>query len=80
MTIQEFAWQNQGKELPMQEVKIFTGIEPKYKCKNKLLQKVLTKLFGHVPVYEKRQAKVLVCKPEDYHHNFDGNITIEIGE
>ncbi len=80
MTIQEFAWQNQGKELPMQEVEIFTGVEPKYKCKNKFLQKVLTKLFGHVPVYEKRQAKVLVCKTEDFPCNFDGNIAIEIGD
>lgn len=80
MTFEEFSWQNQVKELPMQEVKIFTGVEPKYKCKNKLLQKVLTKLFGHVPVYEKRQAKVFVHKAEDYHHNFDGNVTIEIGD
>ena len=80
MTLKEFAWQNRDKELPMQEVKIFTGVEPKYKCKNRLLQKVLIKMFGHIPVYEKRLAKVLVCKPEDYPRNFDGNITIEIGE
>ena len=80
MTFKEFTWQNQGKELPMQEVEIFTGVEPKYKCKNKLLQKVLTRLFGHVPVYEKRQAKVLVCKAEDYPRNFDGSLTIEVGD
>ncbi len=80
MTIQDFVWKNQGKELPRQEVEIFTGVEPKYKCKNRLLQKVLIKMFGYIPVYEKRQAKVLVCKPEDYPRNFDGNITIEIGE
>ncbi len=80
MTIQELAWQNQIKGLPIQEVKIFTGVEPKYKCKNKLLQKVLIKLFGHVLVYEKRQAKVFVCKAEDYPRNFDGSLTIEVGD
>ena len=80
MTFEEFFGQNQVKELPMQEVEIFTGVEPKYKCKNKLLQKLLTKLFGHVPVYEKRQAKVFVCKAEDYPRNFDGSLTIEVGE
>ena len=78
MMVKEFAWQNQGKELPMQEVEIFTGVELKYRCKNKFLQKVLTKLFGYVPVYEKRQAKVLVFKAEDYPYNFEGNITIEV--
>ena len=80
MTIQEFIWHNQVEELPTKEVKIFTGVEPKYKCKNKFLQKVLTKLFGHALVYEERQAKVLVCKAEDYPRNFDGSLTIEIGD
>lgn len=80
MTFEEFFWQNQVKELPMQEVEIFTGVEPKYKCKNKLLQKVLIKLFGHVSIYEKRQARVFVHKAEDYPRNFDGSLTIEVGE
>lgn len=35
MTLKEFAWQNQGEEIPMQEVKILTGIEQNaadYEC------------------------------------------------
>ena len=60
MTLKEFAWQNQGEEIPMQEVEILTGVEPKRKCKNKFFQKILIKMFGYVSAYETRQVKVIL--------------------
>ena len=33
-------------DFPTITANIPVGIEPKYKCKNKFLQKILTKLFG----------------------------------
>lgn len=79
MTLKEFVWSNQNKEIPVQDCKILTGIKPKYKCKNKFLQKILIKIFGYVPVYETRQAKVIINKAEDYPLcNHDGNFTFTI--
>lgn len=80
MTVKEFIEQNWDKDIPMQEVKILTGIEPKYKCKNRFLQKVLIRIFGYTTSYETRLAKIVVYKPEDFYKNFDGNITIQVGD
>lgn len=80
MTIKKFVEQNCDKDIPVQEVKILTGIKPKYKCKNKLLQNLLIKAFCYITTYETRQAKVIISKAEDYYGNFDGNFTIEVGE
>lgn len=79
MTIQEFIEHNQGKTLELQDVKVLIK-EPKYKCKNKHFQKLLIKIFGYQITYETRQAKVIINKAKDYHHNFDSNLTIEMGD
>lgn len=81
MTLKEFVWSNQNKEIPVQDFNILTGIKPKYKCKNKFLQKILIKIFGYVPIYETRRAKVIINKPEDYPFgNLDSNFTFTIEE
>lgn len=67
------------EDIPTREVEFLTGVEPKYKCKNKFLQKVLIKIFGYIITYETRQAKVLITKPEDC-ENFYGNFIIEMGD
>jgi len=48
-----------------QPVKVFTGIEPKVKCKNKILQNTLVKLFGYRAKYEIKRAKVITIKPDE---------------
>ena len=63
--------------LPEKDVEILIDIVPKVKCKNKLLQKIFIKLFGYLPIYETRKAKVLKMHPEDYKGK-NGNITIDI--
>ena len=64
--------------LPDQSVEVFVGCEPKVKCKNKFLQKILIKMFGHKPIYETRKAKVLTTKAEDCPKDWNGNITFNV--
>lgn len=54
-----------------QSVKVFTGIEPKVKCKNKILQNTLIKLFGYRAKYEIKRAKVVTIKPDEYPFTVD---------
>ena len=53
-------------DFPTITARIPVGIEPKYKCKNKFLQKILTKLFGEKVIYEEKQVKKFTMKAEDY--------------
>ena len=66
--------------LPNQSVKVLVGYEPKVKCKNKFLQRILTKVFGLKPVFETKQAKVVTVKAEDCPKDWDGNLEITFGE
>ena len=66
--------------LPNQSVKVLVGCEPKVKCRNKFLQRILTKVFGLKPVYETKQAKVVTVKAEDCPKDWDGNLEITFGE
>ena len=59
-------------DIPTITAKIPVGIEPKYKCKNKFLQKILTKLFGEKIIYEEKQVKKFIMKAEDY-YNIDND-------
>lgn len=69
-------------DCPTTEIKIPTGIEPRYKCKNKFLQKILTKIFGYTITYETRLCKVIINKAEEfpYKNGFDGSLTIDFNE
>ena len=53
-------------DFPTITARIPVGIEPKYKCKNNFLQKILTKLFGEKVIYEEKQVKKFTMKAEDY--------------
>lgn len=65
-------------DIPERTVLVLAGIEPKYKCKNKLIQKLLLKWFGEKPVFKGKRAKVLELKADDYPYlDFDGNFTID---
>ena len=66
--------------LPDQSVEILVSCEPKVKCRNKFLQKILIKVFGLRLVYETKQAKVVTVKAEDCPKNWDGNLEITFGE
>lgn len=66
--------------LPDQSVEILVGCEPKVKCKNKYLQKIFIKMFGHKPVYETRMAKVVTTKAEYCPKGWDGNMTFTFDE
>ena len=66
--------------LPNQSVKVLVGCEPKVKCRNKLLQRILTKVFGLKPVFETKQANVVTVKAEDCPKDWDGNLEITFGE
>lgn len=63
--------------LPEKEVEVLIDIVPKVECKNKLVQKIFTKLFGYKPIYEVRKAKVLEMKSEDCKFETK-NITIDM--
>lgn len=65
--------------LPDRFVEIPSGCEPKVKCKNKFIQRILIKIFGLKPVYKTIQAKVITTRAEDCPKNWDGtlNITLE---
>jgi len=63
--------------LPEKDVEVLIDIVPKVKCKNILLQRIFTKLFGYKPIYEIRKAKVLEMKSEDCKFK-TGNITIDM--
>lgn len=45
---------------------IIKGVEPKYKSKNKLIQKILIKLFGYKIVTEKKRAVRIMTTTDDY--------------
>lgn len=66
--------------LPNQSVKVLVGCEPNVKCRNKFLQRILTKVFGLKPVFETKQAKVVTVKAEDCPKDWDGNLEITFGE
>ena len=66
--------------LPDQTVEILIGCESKIKCRNKFLQKILTKAFGLKPVYETKQAKVITTRAEDCPKDWDGSLEITFGE
>ena len=66
--------------LPDQSVEIPVRCEPKVKCRNKFLQKMLIKMFGYKVVYETKQAKVFTIKAEDYPKGWDGIITFSTEE
>lgn len=63
-----------------QSVEILIGCEPKVKCRNKFLQRILTKMFGLKPVYETKQAKVITTRAEDCPKDWNGNLEITFGE
>lgn len=69
------------KDIPITEIKIPTGIELKYKCKNKFLQKILTKYLV-ILFNETRLRKVIIIKAEEfpYKNGYDGNVTIDFYE
>lgn len=66
--------------LPDQSVEVLVGCEPKIKCRNKFLQRILIKVFGLKAMYETKQAKVLTIKAEDCPKDWDGNLEIAFGE
>ena len=66
--------------LPDQSVEILIGCEPKVKCRNKFLQRILTKTFGLKPVYETKRAKVITTRAEDCPKDWDGNLEITFRE
>lgn len=66
--------------LPDQSVEVLVGCEPKIKCRNKFLQRILIKVFGLKAMYETKQAKVLTIKAEDYPKDWDGSLEITFGE
>ena len=66
--------------LPDQSVEVLVGCEPKVKCRNKFLQKILIKVFGLKPVYETKQAKVITTRAEDYSKDWDDTLEITFGE
>lgn len=45
---------------------IIKGVEPKYKCKIKLIQNILIKLFGYKMITEKKWCKKFDVSPDDY--------------
>ncbi len=63
--------------LPDQSVEIPVRCEPKIKCKNKFIQKILIKMFGYKVVYETKKAKVLTVKAEDYPRGKCDSISFE---
>ena len=81
MKASEFLKQEMGvlpSDIPERIISVLVGVEPKYKCKNPLIQKLLLKLFGEKPIFEERQARVLEIKAEDYPYlEFDGNFIID---
>ena len=66
--------------MPDQSVEILIGCEPKVKCKNKFLQRILTKACGLKPVYETKQAKVITTRAEDCPKDWDSSLEITFGE
>lgn len=66
--------------LPDQSVEIPVRCEPKVKCKNKFLQKILVKMFGYKIIYETKKAKVLTLKAEDCPRDWDGEFTFTIDD
>ena len=66
--------------LPDQSVEIPVRCEPKVKCRNKFLQKMLIKIFGYKVICETTQAKVLTIKAEDYPKGWNGAVTFSIEE
>lgn len=66
--------------LPVQSVKVLVGCEPKVKCRNKFLQRILIKVFGLKAVYDTKQAKVLTIKAEDCPKDWGGTLEITFGE
>lgn len=66
--------------LPEQSVEVLVSCEPKVKCRNKFLQRILIKVFGLKPVYETKQAKVITIRAEDCPKNWDGSLEITFGE
>ena len=66
--------------LPDQSVEVLVGCEPKVKCRNKFLQRFLTKAFGLKPVYETKQAKVITTRAKDCPKDWDGSLEITFGE
>lgn len=63
--------------LPEENVKVLVDVIPKVKCKNKLLQKISTKLFGYKLIYETRKGKVLKMQAENCKFK-TGNISINM--
>lgn len=52
--------------VPMQEIRVIVGVEPKVKCKNKVLQSLLLKLFGYRVIQKNVQAKVVTLSSNDF--------------
>ncbi len=59
---------------------IIKGVEPKYKSKNKLIQKILIKLFGYKIVTEKKKCTRIETKTEDCFKWFDGRLEIDMNK
>lgn len=51
--------------LPDQSVEVPVKYEPKIKCNNKYIQKLLVKLFGYKVEYQMKKAKVIETKADD---------------
>ena len=66
-------------KLPSRQTEVLIGCEPKVKSKHKILQKLFIKLFGYKLVFDKRKAKILEIKAEDYPKaEVDSNLSIEL--
>lgn len=61
--------------VPMQEVQVIVGVEPKVKCKSKVLQSLLLKLFGYRVIQKNVQGKVVTLSSNDFSR---GNIPTTI--
>lgn len=62
--------------IPMQEVRVIVGVEPKIKCKNKVLQSLLLKLFGYRVIQKNVQAKVVTLSSNDFPRGYTPTTSI----
>ena len=63
--------------LPDQSVEIPVKYEPKIKCNNKYIQKLLIKLFGYKVIYQMKKAKVIEIKADNFPMvEWDGSLEI----
>lgn len=56
-------------------VEVYTGVKPKVKCKNKVLQQIFVRLFGYKPTFETRLAKKIVIDSKTYPKGLNGDMS-----